>query len=465
MTINISPEHRDVALQAMRGYLAAPPIPGTRTVSEQEARDKDRASLIEETLKPLVAKYLANQISVSDFKQQIDSINKKHQHWGFRGIKGQMFFNMLLNTAEPLDIDRELKAALSAPRDEVEAASKLQIFQDYVSRIGQQFVVAGGSPHGRPKPGSVAFFLSYFWQIQQRDVWPVYYTNSVQTIEDMDLWQETGNVGEDYISYKRLHEELAGLFSREAKRSFTLYDVEHVFWFKGGERLTPLSPTEEGGRSSSQDTKSRTQRETPTPSEKLVTLPDSYLPPIISVIPRLARNEIELQEVARRSGTTLERAFEKCINAAFTILGYETRLLGQGMGRVPDGQATAADDSYTILWDAKARAEGYRMGTDDRAIKQYIEIQTRNMKSGRFRNIYYLIVSSSFADEFDELVRSLKMETNVNEVCLVEASALVAIVDQKLRAPLSISLGPDGIQRLFSSSGIITADDVLKNFA
>ena len=23
------------------------------------------------------------------------------------------------------------------------------------------------------------FFLSYFWQIQERDVWPVFYTNSV----------------------------------------------------------------------------------------------------------------------------------------------------------------------------------------------------------------------------------------------------------------------------------------------
>jgi hypothetical protein len=105
------------------------------------------------------------------------------------------------------------------------------------------------------------------------------------------------------------------------------------------------------------------------------------------------------------------------------------------------------------------------MGTDDRAIKQYIDTQTRNMKPGRVRNIYYLIISSAFSDDFDELVRTLKMETNVNEVCLLEADALVAIVDQKLRAPLSISLGPDGIQRLFSASGIITADDVLKNLA
>jgi hypothetical protein len=57
------------------------------------------------------------------------------------------------------------------------------------------------------------------------------------------------------------------------------------------------------------------------------------------------------------------------------------------------------------------------------------------------------------------------METNVNEVCLIEAAALVAIVDQKLRAPLTISLGSDGIQRLFSSSGIITSGDVLENLA
>ena len=54
------------------------------------------------------------------------------------------------------------------------------------------------------------------------------------------------------------------------------------------------------------------------------------------------------------------------------------------------------------------------------------------------------------------------METHVNEVCLVEAAALVEIVNQRLRAPLLISLGPDGLQQLFSSSGIIAASDVLE---
>ena len=44
-------------------------------------------------------------------------------------------------------------------------------------------------------------------------------------------------------------------------------------------------------------------------------------------------------------------------------------------------------------------------------------------------------------------------------------SALVAIVDQKLRAPLSVGLGSDGIQRLFSSSGKIVLTDVVETLS
>ena len=83
--------------------------------------------------------------------------------------------------------------------------------------------------------------------------------------------------------------------------------------------------------------------------------------------------------------------------------------------------------------------------------------QSREMKRKRMlRNIYYMIVSSRFADDYDDLIRYIKMETDINEVNLVEADALVAMVDLKLRTPLQITLGPDGLQRLFSYSGILT---------
>ena len=158
----------------------------------------------------------------------------------------------------------------------------------------------------------------------------------------------------------------------------------------------------------------------------------------------------------------MDRAFEKYINAAFTILGYETKLLVQGKGRVPDGIALTHDEGYAILWDAKIRSNGYSIGTDDRTIREYITSQSRELERRRLmRNIYYLIISSTFADDFDDTIRLIKMETDVNEVILVEADAFVAMIDAKLRDPLQLTLGPDGLQRLFSVSGILSSEKVL----
>ena len=152
----------------------------------------------------------------------------------------------------------------------------------------------------------------------------------------------------------------------------------------------------------------------------------------------MARGEVGLAEAARQSGTSLPKAFEKVFHAAFTVLGYETKLLGQGMGRVPDGLAIDHDNSYAILWDGKIRENGYGMGTDDRTIREYVSTQSRELKRRRsVRNIYYVIVSSQFHDDFDDLIRGLKMETDISEVCLLEAPALVAMVDAKLAEPVA----------------------------
>jgi hypothetical protein len=307
-------------------------------------------------------------------------------------------------------------------------------------------------------------FVSYFWQVQDRNIWPVYYTNSVQTMSKMSLWEESGEVGTDYTAYKALHFILLDEFSKSARKTMTLYDVEHVFWFKAGKLpgfngVALATNTLDAGETGSEPAVSSEELTVP----PLLTLSDSYVPPIVASAPLLATNDGTMAEACARAGTTVERALEKTCNAAFTVIGYETLLLGQGKGRVPDGQALAIDESYAILWDAKARTDGYSMGTDDRAIREYISKQSRDLKKRRgLRNIYYVIVSSRFRDDCDELIRSLKMETDVNDVCLLEASALVAMVDQKLRSPLAVTLGPDGLQRLFTSSGIISPARVLE---
>jgi hypothetical protein len=445
------------AVEVMREYLAAPRNPDGRTPQEvQGERDRRRVEHIEGALKPLLQNYLAGRVPLSDFKSQIDGLNKRHQYWGFKGIKGQMFFNMLTNTApDEKECDRELRKALAAPASEDMAKAMIGAFAGYVTRLGDDHVKGGGSKHGRPKVGSVPFFLSYFWQIQDRLTWPVFYTNTVNTLTDLNLWQPTGVLPEDYIAYKQLHEELCQLFTDASGQPFRLYEVEHVFWFKGGNPFgedTPLPKERAKGPSVAVTGPS------PAPGSRL---PDGYVPPIVAALPSMARNEPWLQEAAKKSGTSLERAFEKSVDAAFTILGYDTKLLGQGQGRVPDCLATAPDDYYAILWDAKVREKGYSMGTDDRVIREYVTSQSRELRRNRsLRNIYYAIVSSGFADDFDDTIRSIKMETEVNEVVLVEAEAFVAIVDARLRNPREVGLGPDGIQRLFSASGTLSPTDV-----
>lgn len=415
--------------------------------------DAARVNIIKKELKPLLQDFIDGKVQILEFKSKIDSINKtkSRQFWGFKGIKGQMFFNMVVNTAQEVgDINectKELKSVFSLPANENAASSRLKTFKCYVNRLGDAWVNAGNTRHKRPKPGSIPFFVSYFWQILDRDVWPVYYTSSVRVMTELNLWHPSGDDAKDFIDYKKINEELIDLFSRYSGSRYDFYKVEHVFWFKSENQCQAVS---EQGKKKDDDKKPK----------KLVgtdLLPQSYIPPIIEIIPQIALNGEGVSKAAKNSGISLEKAFEKHVDAAFKIIGFATRLLGQGKGRVPDGTAESVDDCYAIIWDSKARSSGYSMGTDDRTIREYITTESRDIKKRKkFRNIYYMIISSSFADDFDDTIRSIKMDTDVNEVLLLEAEALVAMVDVKLRDPLQITLGSDGIQYLFSSSGVIT---------
>lgn len=450
-----------LAIEAMKEYISALNSEG-KIVGIEADIDKNRELVIESELKPLLSDYLNGILELSDFKSKIDSINKKNEFWGFKGVKGQMFFNIVFNVAGNIDeCNAEIKSAITLPENEQMASSCINNFTSYVKRLGDQWVEAGNSKRGTPKISSIPFFLSYFWQIQNCEIWPVYYTNSVNMMQDLNLWQPSGDLAQDYLTFKKIHEELVELFTKASNYKFNLYKVEHVFWYKANKENSPVVTETEDALGKNTIVKPHSFSNQP----DLSRLPESYVPPIISVLIEMANNNESLTQIARNSGTSLERAFEKHIDIAFKILGYETRLMGQGNGRVPDGFAVAKDDDYIILWDAKIRSDGYSMGTDDRTIREYITTQSRELKKRRhYKNIYYAIISSGFVSDFDEAIRSIKMETDVNEVLLMEASALVSMVDAKLRDP-SVTLGSDGFQRIFSSSGIINTQIVKEQFS
>ena len=226
---------KQTPVEVMQLYLSSPASENGQTpVQRYEQADKDRATLIDGTLKQLVADFLAGKILLDTFKPKNDGINKEHRRWGFQGIKGQMFFNLVVNgSGDAAECDKELKAAIAVPADEDAARNQINTFASYVRRIGDAHVTAGGSKQGRPKPSSIPFFLSYFWQIQDRQTWPIYYTNAVKTMSALQIWQPGNDLADNYITFKHLYEKLAQKFSLESEKPFGLYDVEHVFWFIG----------------------------------------------------------------------------------------------------------------------------------------------------------------------------------------------------------------------------------------
>jgi len=184
----LKPEQIQSALEVMHAYLTAPKNPDGRTpMKVQKERDDQRILLIENELKPLLQKYLSGLSNLAEFKTTVDGINKRNEFWGFKGIKGQMFFNMVVNVAQDsAKCDQEIKTAIKVPTTEHFASSQIKAFCDYVNRIGDDCVRSGGTKAERPKLGSVPFFLSYFWQIQEPEAWPVFYTNSVNVMHR--LW-------------------------------------------------------------------------------------------------------------------------------------------------------------------------------------------------------------------------------------------------------------------------------------
>jgi hypothetical protein len=413
-----------------------------------DALDQLRLKVIPEVCKNLES-YLSGRTQLDEFKTQNDSINKRHRLWGFKGINGQMFFNLLTKTSRTAgkaeEFERLLKRSVLVPSSEKEASETINEFAQFTKSLGKYV----NDSRGAPKVGSVNFFLSFFWQIQAPKTFPVYYTSMVNALQEYNIWQAFGNSGENYASFCSLNHELKDIFGKLSKRELTLWDVEHAFWFVMQPQPSPKTipqPTIPGV----------TNPVTPVAE---IELPDAYIPPIVAVLPRLAINDPELAKVCQATGSSIEKVFENRIDVLFKMLGYETEALGQGHGRVPDGVAICREFHYAIGYDAKVRQQPYIMGTDERAIREYIYGLSDRLKKQGIRQLYFMIISSSFSADHDDVIRSLKMDTDVREVLLVEATALVSLLEAKLRDPL-LTLGPEGIQRLLADSGILSEADV-----
>ena len=231
-------------------------------------------------------------------------------------------------------------------------------------------------------------------------------------------------------------------------------------------------PTVRPTRKSTADTARLVQPTTPPtvrPTRKAAreepesTLSESFIPPVVAILPALASEDDHVAELCEQAGQEIEKVFDERLSILFRMLGYETNAVGQARGRVPDGVATSPEFHYAIIYDAAARRQGYSLGSGESTIGEYIIKMGDRLRKQGYRTIYFMVVSNTFNGDYDDDTRSLKIETGVNEVILAEADALLLLLENKLRDP-DISLGPKHIQKLLAASGLLSAATVSEFF-
>ncbi|GAB62152.1 MAG: hypothetical protein DWB56_13490 [Candidatus Jettenia sp.] len=180
-------------------------------------------------------------------------------------------------------------------------------------------------------------------------------------------------------------------------------------------------------------------------TSKLIEEHHKYLPQIVHNLDELSVSEERHYE------------FEKKVNLVFQMLEFEVDEYGQGTGRNPDGIAKDNQNRYAIIIDAKSRSNGYKLGTDDRQIIEYINKFKGILDRQGFHKIYFLIVSSRFETTSCNSINNIKIETNTI-TSLISSGLLLKILAKKIELPRLFDLKE--FQKLLIESGEITEERV-----
>ncbi len=329
---------------------------------EQSERDLARARTTTTTavLRPALEAYTQGASTLPALLEAFDAGLHSRSLWGVTGLRVRIVLNNLVHTTgRHRDRDRILRWTLTLPGNDAAIIARLR-------RLCSILTIPKPSTNNSApteRPAETAWLLlSFCWHTFEPEKWPVFQASTLSALAKAGLWHATGDSLVSYPGFRRTMAQLNALCRRQLPNILPDYLVERV--------LTVQAPPADN----SAGEKTATERAVLSARHDLpgTDLSQGFVPPIISLAEDLAAGRTDHDSLAYLPGTSAERAFEIVVHSAFTIMGYESVLLGQGAGRVPDGYALSRTHNYAVIWDAKIRTDPYRMGTDDRAIREYV---------------------------------------------------------------------------------------------
>lgn len=410
--------------------------------------DSRRAAIVE--LQRFINDFQSDSINIYEFKTNIDSFNKRNNLWGFTATKGQMFFNQLVKNSEVniAQLVNILKDCIKEPFDLNDALNKISKLEKYCIEIYSK----AKDKRKVPNPGSVSYFLSYFWQVQNADKWPILYTSLINAYTELELWEETTSQVKAYEYFFNLNEEIKKILSEYTGVAKSNWDAEHAFWnFKGNPNKQIISTTKKESKTSVVEIEIEEEKSiTVTASFEL----SDYLIPKVSKL-------IELGAETEKSSSSKGSAYEKLVAEIFKQLDFEVEILGQGSGRNPDAILRHREENTAFIVDAKAYSNGYSLGVDDRAIKEYINHYCPKLQKEGYKKIGFIIVSNSFKSNFDSFINEITWNTDIKRFILLSSEALLYLLAYKTKDRIQPSTI---IETLVSLCNPIEAKDIIQEF-
>ena len=396
-------------------------------------------------LKEIIEQFNRGVSNIYEFKTNIDSFNKRNNLWGFTATKGQMFFNQLVKYSESkIDaLSALLKDVISKPKDFKDALSKIEKLETYCFTIFNK----AKDRRKAPNPGSVGYFLSYFWQIHDNNQWPILYTSLINSYKELDLWEDKSSQKETYSFFFNLNQEIKQVLESYSKKNISNWDAEHAFWnFKG-------NPNKGLVKKETVAKEVNIEQETSIVINNSFELSDYLIPKVAKLV--------DLGNETEKSSALKGSEYEKLVAEIFKQLDFEVEVLGQGTGRNPDAIIRLREENTAFLVDAKAYSNGYSLGVDDRAIKEYINHYSPKLQKEGYKKIGFIIVSNSFKSNFDSFINDVTWNTDIKRFILLSSEALLYLLAYKTKDRLSLSTI---IESIIGFGNPVTANNIIEEF-
>lgn len=420
-----------------------------------DAFDSARQTAIVD-IKLILQELETGAITLPEFKSKLDSYNKRNNLWGFTATKGQMFFNQILRESEPNleQFTKDYLLYIKEPTNRAEAVQKIEQLEKYSAA----FYAKQEDKRRGPNPVSVGYFLSYFWQIRNPEKWPILYSSLLQAWEQLGLWSPIQEQGKAYEEFNRINEEIREVLQIETGTKISNWLIEHAFWHYLGNEI------------------SSRPKEKSKPASKERVIP----PPIQPIEAQNTQLEIKPKfDLSEYLGTRASRLlalgsesekpssqkgyeFEQGVSEVFKMLGFDMTPYGQGKGRFPDAVLKYPRERVAFMVDAKAYSKGYSIGTDYRAIDDYISTIGQQLIKDGYSKLGFIIVSNSFIDsEAEQFAGKVTWNTEVRRFIFLETEALLYLLALKIKDGLSVT---EIIGKLVGSGHHITPSKVLETF-